>query len=190
MASDPLFDLAAAMDGSPIPQQDHGPPKMPEQMVQEGSDIQPREIAGAKSEIEGQPSPLGRHGQRTDCRDPILLVDRANDRGAAFRGPGAGHVGNEQEARFIEEDQMGATSFGVFLYAASGTVSTARSPRRPVVGPGVRVSDSSSPTWSAVSRHGRDGRPRPTAVGSAGRCALRSRDRSDSRRPGGLSGAR
>lgn len=47
MASDLLLDFAAAMDGSLIPEQDHRPPKMPEQVFEKGPDIQPCEIAGA-----------------------------------------------------------------------------------------------------------------------------------------------
>jgi hypothetical protein len=82
-----------------------------------------------------------------------------------FRRPGARHVGDEQEARFIEEDQMGPTSLSVFLYAASDAASRRQSPRRPAAGPAVRVSDNSSPNWTAVSRHGRDGRSRPSVVG-------------------------
>lgn len=114
MASDPLRDFAAAMDDAPIPEQDHRPPKMPEQVCKKGPDLQPREIVGAKMEIEGQSSPCGRHGQGADRRDAIVCVVIANDRRRAFGGPDAGHVGDEQETGFIEEDQMGATTLSVF----------------------------------------------------------------------------
>lgn len=189
MASDPLFDLAAAMDGSPIPQQDHWPPKMPEQVFKECSDIQPCEIAGAKIEIEGQSSPLGGHGQGADRRDSILFVEIVNDGRRSFWGPSAGHVGDEQETGFIEEDQMGAKTLSVFLYAASGTASSGRWPLRPVAGPDAPVSDSSIRGFPGVSRRGKDGRPRPNAVGSSRRHALRSTGPSDSRPPGSPSGA-
>ncbi len=35
MSVDPLCDFPTAMDRSPIPQQDHGPPQMPEQVFKE-----------------------------------------------------------------------------------------------------------------------------------------------------------
>lgn len=189
MGVEPLLDFPTAMDRSPIPQQDHRPPKMPEQVLQERSDIQPREIAGTKVKIEGQPPSSGRHGQGTDRRDPVLLVEIVNDRRFPFGGPGAGHVRDEQETGFIEEDQMGPTSFGVFLYAASGTASNAQSLLRPVAGPDAPVSDSSIRGLPGVSRHGRDGRPRRNAFGSSGRRVLRSTDPSDTRPPGSPSGA-
>ncbi len=188
MASDPLRDFAAAMDGSPIPEQDHRPSKMPEQVCEKDPDIQPREIVGAKMEIEGQSSPLGGHGQGADRRDAIVCVDIANNRRRSFGGPGAGHVGDEQETGFIEEDQMGAKPLSVFLYAASGTASSGRWPRRPVGELDAPASDSSIRGLPGVSRHGRGDRPRPTAVESVRRHACRSTDPSDIRLPGGLSG--
>ncbi len=189
MGFEPLLDFPTAMDRSPIPQQDHGPPKMPDQVLKEGPNVQACEIVGAQLKIEGQPSSSGRHGQSTDRRDPVLLVEIVNERRFPFGGPGAGHVGDEQEARFIEEDQMGPKSFGVFLYAASGTASNAQSLLRPVAGPDAPVSDSSIRGLPGVSRRGRDGRPRRNAFGSSGRRVLRSTDPSDTRPPGSPSGA-
>ncbi len=84
MVSDPLFDFPATMDRSPIPQQGHRPPKMPEQVVQERLDIQPCEIASAKLEKEGQSPSLGRHRQGTDRRDPVLFVEIVNDGRRSF----------------------------------------------------------------------------------------------------------
>lgn len=121
--------------------------------------------------------------------DPILFVEVAHDGCVPFRGPRAGYVGDKQEARFIKEDQMGPTSPSIFLYAANGRASSGRSPRHPVAALGGRVSGNSTLNGSAVSRHGRDGKPHPTGAGSAGRRAVRSRDRSDSRRPEDPSGA-
>lgn len=114
MRRNPLLDRAAAMDRASIPEQHHGPPHMSKQMLEEGADIQSREIAGAEREIERQPFPFGREGQRTDRRDAILFVQVADDRRLPFRGSGPGHVGNKQEAGFIEENEMSPMSCGVF----------------------------------------------------------------------------
>ena len=189
MGGDPLFDSFSTMNGSPIPQQDNGTPQMPEQVAQECSNIQPCEIAAAQPEIERHSPALGRHGQRTDRGDPILFVKIAHDRRVSFRRPGTGHVWDEEEARFIEEDQMGPTSCGVFLYEASVRASTGRSPRRPVAGLGVRASDNSIPTVSGASRHDRDGSAPRTAGGSAAPHVSRSINRFDIPRPGAPSGA-
>jgi len=84
---------------------------------------------------------------------------------------------------------MGATTVSVFLYVASGTASSGRWPLRPVGELDAPVSDSSIRGIPGVSRRGKDGRPRPNAVGSSRRHACRSTDPSDIRLPGGLSGA-
>jgi len=179
MRGDPVFDLPAAMDRSPIPQQDHRPPKMAEQVLQERSDIEPCEIVGAQMKIEGQSLSFGRHRQSTNRRDSVLFVEIVHERCFSFGSPGAGHVGDEQEAGFIQEDQMGSTFLCVFLYAAIGSASSGRSRLRPVAGPGAPASGNSTPGLPGVSRHGRDGRPRRNAGGSSRRRALRSTDRSD-----------
>ena len=189
MGSNPVFNRLAAMNGSPIPQQDHGTSQMPKQVTQEGSDIQPREIAAAQPEVERPPPARGRHGQRPDRGEPILLIQIVHDRRAAFRRPGTGHVGDEQKARFIKKDEVGPTSSSVFLYRASGTVSIGRSRPRPVARRGVRASDNSSPTGSGASRHDRDDSAPRTAGGSAAPRVSRSRDRCDSLWLGAPSGA-
>ena len=186
MVFDPLLNLPATMNGSAIPEQNHRSPEMPEQMLKERLDIQACEIAGAKLKIERQPPSFGGQRQGADRRDPVLFVAIVNDRRFPFGGPGAGHVGDEQETGFIEEDQMGATSLGVFLYAASGTASNGRSPLRPVAGPGAPVSGNSTPCLEVPARHGWGGTECETASGSTERSVSRSTGRSDGRRPRGL----
>ena len=189
MGGDPWCDRFSTMNGSPIPQQDHGTPQMPKQRTQEGSDIQPRAVAMTQPERARHSPMLGRHGQRTDRGDPILFVQVAHDRRVAFRRPGTGHVRNEQKAGFIEEDQMGATSYGVFLYAASAHASPGRAPPRSAAALAVRASDNSIPTGSAVSRHDKDGSAPRTAGGSAAPRVSRSIDRFDNLWLGAPSGA-
>ena len=120
MGGDPLCDSFSVMNGSSILQQDHRTPQMPKQVTQEGSDIQPHESTAAQPEIERHALARGRHSQGADRGDPILFVQIAHDRRAAFRRPGAGHIGDEQKTGFIEEDQMGAQWSGVFYMRPAG----------------------------------------------------------------------
>lgn len=154
MGKKELLDFFPPVDGSPIPQQDHRTVKMPEQVSEEGSDIQPGEIPGARLDIKGQSPSFRGHGQRTDGRNSVPLAEMVKEGRLSFRGPGAGDVGNEQKAAFIEKDQMGPKSFGVFLYGASGTASNQRSPLRSFAKPGVRVSGNSTPSPRVTARHG------------------------------------
>lgn len=84
---------------------------------------------------------------------------------------------------------MGAPWSGVFLYAASGTVSIGRSRPRSAAARSVRGSDNSIPTGSGASRHDRDGSVSRTAGGSAAPHVSRSINRCDSSWPGASSRA-
>jgi hypothetical protein len=86
-------------------------------------DIQAGKIPGPEMKVEGQMPSFGRHGQRIDGRNTILLVKMVKKGRLSLGGPSASNVRNEQEARFIEEDQMGPTPVGVFLYGANDTAS-------------------------------------------------------------------
>src|SRR5579863_8699769 len=74
MVEKELLDFFPPVDSSSIPQQDHRTVKVPEQLFEEGSDIQAGEIAGARLDIKGQPPSFRRHGKGADGRNSVLLV--------------------------------------------------------------------------------------------------------------------
>lgn len=137
VSKEELPDFFTPVDGSRIPQEDHRTLTLPEQVFEERSDIQASEVPCAEHDIQGHTPSLWGHRQSTDGRNSVLLVEMVEERRPAFRRPGARDVGNEQKAALIEKHQMGPTPCGVFLYAASGNVSNARSALRPVAGRGV-----------------------------------------------------
>ena len=53
-----VANLAPPVDGAAIPEQVHGAAEVAEQMLQEGADVEAREVARATTQIEGQPAPL------------------------------------------------------------------------------------------------------------------------------------
>jgi len=61
-----------------------------------------------------QAFPFRRHQQRIDRGNSVLFLGIIEDRGFIFRSPCTTDVRNEQEARLIDEDQMGPKSFGLF----------------------------------------------------------------------------
>jgi hypothetical protein len=91
MVKKKLLDFFPPMNGSPIPQQEDWSPKMPEEILEEGSDIQAREIPGAKLDIKGQALSFRGNRQRTDRRNSVLLVGMVKERRLPFRSPGAGN---------------------------------------------------------------------------------------------------
>src|SRR5262249_14617462 len=111
-------NLSAPMNGSAIPEQIHGAAKVPEQMLQEGPNVEPREIARATPQVESQPAAFRRDSQATADGETIVPVPMQQARGVSARRPGATDIGDEQETTFIHEDEMGAAACGVFLSGA------------------------------------------------------------------------
>jgi hypothetical protein len=158
---------------------------MAKQMLEKSVDIQAREIPSPKLKVEGQTPPFRRYGQRIDGRNTILFVKVVKKRRLSLRRPSPSNVRNEQEARFIQEDQMGPTSVGVFLYGANDTASNERSLLRFSVKLAVLASDSSTPSLRGASTRGWDDIERRTVGRSLWLPGLRSISRSDIRPPEG-----
>jgi hypothetical protein len=117
-------DLAMSMDRAAIPQQVDGTAEVAEQMLEEGADVEAREISRPTPEIERQVPPPWRHGQSAADRQPIVAVAVAQARRLPARCPRPADVGDKQKAALIDEHEMGATSSGVFLSAAMPHAST------------------------------------------------------------------
>ena len=148
----------ATMDSAIVPQQDHrtlhGSEQIPEKLGHLGvSEV----LIRMESGIQSNPPSLGRHA---DCRDRLNLAPMAGtlqDRGLSPRRPSPADVRDEQKSTLIEEDQVGPTSVGVFLYGANDSASSVRSPSRPALEPVSPASDNSSPDPPEPSTHDADG---------------------------------
>lgn len=189
MANEESLDFFTAVNSPPIPQQNHRTPEMLEQAFKESPDIQTVEIARAKSQIKGQTPSFRGHRESTDGRNSVLLIKMVKERSLTFRPPGTADVGNKQESRFIEKDQMGPKFFGFFLYEASGNASNGQFLLRPFARLDARVSDNSSLCWPGASRRGKDDIEPQTLGRLLWQPALRSISLSDNQRPGVPSGA-
>jgi len=179
MTEKKLLNLLPPMDGSSVPQQNHWPPEVFEQALKETPNIQTCEIACAKPEIKGQTSSFRGQRETIEGRNSVLLIEVIKERGLPFGCPGTGDVGDKQEPGFIEEDQMGPNSFGLFLYGASGTASNGQFLLRSSAMLDARVSDNSIPGWPEASRCGKGDIEPQTPRRSLCRCVLRSIGLSD-----------
>src|SRR5208337_1394103 len=54
-------------------------------------------------------------GNTRNSRDPIMTIPMEDDRGLSHRTPGLVDRGNQEEARFVDEDEMGCQPCGVFF---------------------------------------------------------------------------
>ena len=95
MAREEALDVAAPVDGAPIPEQVHGAPEVAQQVAKEGLDVEPREVAGAAIEIERDLAPPGRHGHPTADREAIVAIPVPQVGGLPAGRPGPPDIGDE-----------------------------------------------------------------------------------------------
>lgn len=150
------FNRSGLVDRGAVPQEDDGTSQMPKQVFKEAMNLGGRDVVGMESKVEEHAMPFGRDGQGRDGRQLGPAAGGPKDGRLSFGGPGSADAGDEQEARFIEEDQMGPTSVSVFLYGAIGTVSSEQSRLRPAPEPGFGASDNSTPGQPGAARCGWD----------------------------------
>jgi len=161
---------------------------MLKQHFKERKNIQTVKIPHPKPQVKHPTFPFRRYQQCIDGGNPVLLVEVIEDRGFPFRSPGATDVWNEQEARFIHENQ-GPKAFGFFLYGAIGKPSNARFLSRFFVKPGVLVSGNSIPFPGGSSTHGWGDTGSQGACEWFGQSASRSKGLSDTLQPVNLTRA-
>lgn len=141
----------ASVGPSSIPKQYHRPAQMAQQTSQKSHHIRAFDVMSIKTGIQSQPPKSGRYGQGGNRRNFIPPVTVPDYWSFTCRRPCFTDVGDEQKPALIEERQMGAMSFGVFLYAAKHVFSNGRWLFHHVPVPAVQVFDNSTPNHSAVS---------------------------------------
>jgi hypothetical protein len=101
----------------------------------------------------------------------------------SLRSPCSYYVGNQQEARFVGKDDVGAQPSGVFLCAASPLVSNVRSRLHRAPAHAAPVSAESIPCRASGARYGPDGSGLRTRVRPSRQCAPCSTDGSGNPAP-------
>lgn len=107
---DPAAELPhepPAMQAEPVPDQDHRPAQVAEQMAQERDDFEFAEVVVVPLVVETQAVAVGTDRDPGDHRDAVVALRMAQVRGPATRRPGARHGGREHEARFVYEGEVG-----------------------------------------------------------------------------------
>lgn len=88
---------------------------MSEQMAEEEADLLLPDIAKPKLVVEAEMLSLGTDRDSRDHGDSVAPIAVAQDRSVATRSPGLDHVGDQQEAGFVGEDEVGAQPRGFFF---------------------------------------------------------------------------
>lgn len=109
------------VDGGIIPDEDDGAAEMPEQVTQEVRDALAIDGVAMEPVVEPHASPYGADRDPADDRDPVATVVVSHHRRMPSRRPGLHQRGDQLEAAFVCENDVGAQPRGVFF--TSGQVS-------------------------------------------------------------------
>ncbi len=149
-----------------VPEEDHRATEVPKQLLKKPDDLGRLDVlVTMEPGVQGDASPPRRDADRGDGRDLGPVSSTAQMRRVTPRRPGSDHAGHQQEAALIKERQMGATSCGLFLYAATETASTSRWLLHLSPGLASRASGNSSRGRPERATGGWGGSPPRTACG-------------------------
>ena len=174
MRAQEVVDDDPPVHGAAVPQEHHRSTQMPEKVAQASDDLHAGDVDGVETKVQSEtPSGWG-HGDTGDDGYPIPPVAVFEKRGLSDRRPGLADVRDEEESAFVEEDEMGPTSSGFFLSAATRVSSSARWLSRPAAEPAAPAFDTSSPSPASPATHGLDDSVSRNVSRSAWRCAAGS----------------
>ena len=111
-----LTDHPAPVGASAIPEEDDVAAQSAEQMAQEPRDFGLLDVLRMKVPVEPQAPSAGAERESRDGRYPLAPVTVPEEGGLAPGRPGLARGRDQQEARFVEEDEVGAQPGGVFSF--------------------------------------------------------------------------
>jgi len=94
---------------------DQGPPQMPQQMAQENTDFVLSDVPEPELIVEAEALSFRTYRDPGNDGDLVPPITMTNDRSVAAGGPGLDDIGDQQEARFVGEDEMGTQPRSVFF---------------------------------------------------------------------------
>jgi len=105
----------AAVDRAVVPHHDHSTSQVAEQASQEGADLGVSDVVRREREVEAVAPAARAHREAGDDGDPVVSLAMPKQRRLAARRPGAPHARDQEEARLVDEDEVGAQPRGFFL---------------------------------------------------------------------------
>lgn len=106
----------SVVGGGIVQENDQRAAQMAQQAAQEQANLLLPDIVEVELVVQTQALSSGAHRDARNDRDFVspslaMIVNRR----APLRGPGPGHIRNQEEARFVGEDEVGAQPRGVFF---------------------------------------------------------------------------
>lgn len=117
-------DREPAVNIDVVPGDDDRPGDLPQERDQELGDLVGVEVVQLDLEVEAAASAPGTQRHARDHRYAIVVLPVAEERRLPARRPGAPHVGNQLEARLVDEDEVRVPAREVFLPGPTPAAST------------------------------------------------------------------
>lgn len=108
-------DRVSLVNRAAVPEQDDGTPEMAEQMAHKGADLRVLDVFLVEAVVQAEATAPGTHGDARDHGDSIAPLVVIEKRRLSARRPGLADTRNQEEARFVDEDEMGTQPRGFFL---------------------------------------------------------------------------
>ena len=120
--SDPFSFVNAGI----VPDHDDAPAEMAQQVAEKIAHLVVPDVLRVALEVQADAPTPGGDGDARDHGDAIMPVAMMNDGRLTARSPGLSHRGNQEEARLVDEDDVGTQPRSVFLHEASSCASSDR----------------------------------------------------------------
>ena len=114
-AAEQVLDRLPTMNAAIIEQHDEVTGNLSQQGAEEGRNLVALDIVLVELAVQRTAAAPGADGDARDGRDAVVGVPVANERGLAHRPPRLPDGGDQEEARFVDEDEVGAQPRGVFF---------------------------------------------------------------------------
>ncbi len=108
-------DGITAVNLAVVPDDDHGPAQVAQQVPKKVTYLCVLDVLGMEAPIEAHAPAPRADRDAGDDRNLVPSIAMPDDRRLAARRPGPPHGRNQQEARFVDEDEMGAQPRSVFF---------------------------------------------------------------------------
>lgn len=105
----------AAVNPAIVQQHDEVPGDLVQQMAEERRDLFPPDIVFIQLAVQRAVAALRADGDARDGRDAVMTIPMTHDGRLTHRAPRLPDRRDQEEARFVDEDEMGRQPCGVFF---------------------------------------------------------------------------
>ena len=98
-----------------VPDDEDVPAKVAQQVSEEFADLVVPDVLRVTPKVQTDPPTPGSNRNARNHRDPIMPVTMMKEGRLTARSPGLSHRGNQEEARLVDEDDVGTQPRSVFF---------------------------------------------------------------------------